>query len=354
MHIAIVTDAWAPQVNGVVRTLLSTVGRLRERGHVVTVVEPSLFAGITLGRWLPGMRIAFPRGIGERLDPANVVHIATEGPLGHAAKLYCDSKGIPYTTAYHTNFPAYLRTNFRVPSALTYRYLRWFHGRSRAVLVPSMSQIGTLAAHGFKRCRLWGRGVDTATFHSSRITNPDSIAAQRLRDLPRPLWLNVGRVSKEKGLDDFLKLDLPGTKIVVGEGPDLYRLSSKYPDAVFLGKQKGKQLAAYYRLADVFVFPSKFDTFGLVNIEAIACGTPVAAYPVTGPIDIVEPGITGYLDEDLKKACLLAFHLAPFERDFSWDKATDQFVDALIVRTEDETKVVQKVHAPYDFLPPFG
>jgi glycosyltransferase involved in cell wall biosynthesis len=354
VHIALVTDAWAPQVNGVVRTLNATVDAIRARGHVVTVVSPDMFPSLSVGALLPGMRFAIPRGIGPYLNAANVVHIATEGPLGHAAKLFCDVRRIPYTTAYHTNYPEYLKTNFRVPVPIAYRYMRWFHRRSRSVLVPTMSMIGDLVGNGFRRCKLWGRGVDTNLFHPHRISNDDIIVSRLLEGLPRPYWINVGRVSKEKGLDDFLKLDLPGTKIVVGEGPDMERLKRAYPDTKFVGKQVGHKLAAFYRHSDVFVFPSRFDTFGLVNIEAISCGTPVAAFPVTGPIDIVEEGVTGSLNEDLKAACLAALKLGRVHKDFSWDGPTDQFLDALIWRSPEEAHTLRYADKPYDFLPPFG
>lgn len=333
MHIAIVTDAWHPQVNGVVRTLSTTVEVLRSRGYVVDVIHPGMFPGLALNRVLKGLRIAFPFRLGTHLRGARAIHISTEGPLGWSAKRWCDRNEVPYTTAYHTNFAEYLHRNFKVPRAIANERLKSFHGGARRVLVPTRSQIRELEALGFKNCHLWGRGVDTRVFNPD--TRPgDDVALAPVIGLPRPWLLSVGRVSAEKNLDEFLKLKIGGTKIVVGDGPDRARLAAAYPDAVFVGEKRGHDLAAFYRAADCFVFPSRFDTFGLVNIEAIACGTPVAAYPVTGPIDIIEQERTGYLDEDLSEAVLASLSLKPVHGHFSWQNATDQFIYGLAPRLD--------------------
>lgn len=326
MKITIVTDAWHPQVNGVVRTLSETAARLVELGYEVTTVTPDQFAGIPISA-LPGMKLAVPPyRIGRWLDDADMIHIATEGPLGLAARRHCQKMGWAYTTAFHTNFAAYIESNFRIPQRFGYRYLRWFHRDSKAVMVPTKSMIQTLTEQGFTNLALWGRGVDEKVFN--RIPHGTGLD----QSATRPFWLNVGRVSAEKNIEDFLKLDLPGTKFVVGTGPESTRLQMRYPDVQFLGQKSGGDLAACYRDADVFVFPSRFDTFGLVNIEAISCGTPVAAYPVTGPIDIVDEGINGALDEDLKAACMRALALPDSGQTFSWLNATRQFVDNLVMK----------------------
>lgn len=336
MRIALVTDAWTPQVNGVVRTLTTTVAHLRGRGHHVLVIEPSQFRGIPAGGLLKGMSIPLPPYRMERLFDAEAVHIATEGALGLAAKRFCDRHGIRYTTAVHTNFPAYMRANFRLPEAQSYRFMRWFHRKATRVMVPTQSMIDELAANGFTNCALWGRGVDTDLFQPE--PRPDVDAEVPFdENWPRPWWINVGRVSREKNLEDFLALGLPGTSIVVGDGPDRKRLAAEYPDVKFVGPLYGEVLPAAYRAADVFVFPSKFDTFGLVIAEAISCGLPVVGYPVTGPIDIVEDRWTGVLAkgdtrEDLREACNLSLLLiGRVEGQFSWAKATDQFEGNLVM-----------------------
>lgn len=325
--LVIITDAWEPQINGVVRTLTTTIEILRQRGMDVRVVEPSLFKGVST-KMLPEMTLSKPPYEMERwLVGAKAIHIATEGPLGIAAKLYCDRHKLPYTTAFHTNFPSYAQANFKIPSRFVYPFFRWFHRKAHAVMVPTPSMISELQANRFTNCVLWGRGVDTTLFHPIE-ENPRALGDGTL---PRPYWLNVGRVSKEKNLDAFLSLDLHGTKFIVGDGPDRERLEGEFPKAQFLGTKQGVELAHCYRDADVFVFPSRFDTFGLVNAEAIASGTPVAGFPVTGPKDIVRDGVTGALDEDLKEACLRALKLSDIHDDFSWDAATDQFCSHLVM-----------------------
>lgn len=324
MRLGLVTDAWEPQVNGVVRTLMATLDEARriDPDFEVDVVEPGLFRGVRV-KALAGLKLALPPfDLETRFKDITHLHIATEGPLGFAAKRLCDSRGWAYTTAFHTNFPDLLSRNYRIPEGISFPGLRWFHARSKAVLVPTPSMIRRLEARGFESLVQWGRGVD-ATFRAEGPLHP------AFAEHPRPHWLNVGRVSLEKNLDAFLALDLPGTKFVVGDGPDRERLERVFPQTVFLGQMKGETLATAYRAADVFVFPSRFDTFGLVNIEAIACGTPVAAFPVTGPIDIVTPQ-TGALDADLTSACWGALRLGRVAGTFSWRQPTEIFLKALV------------------------
>jgi glycosyltransferase involved in cell wall biosynthesis len=330
--VVIFTDAWAPQVNGVVRTLGRTIESLTARGYDVTCVAPDLFAGIPFSRHA-GLKLALPPfRIGRFIPQGAAIHIATEGPIGLAARAHCDRHAIAYTTAFHTHFPLYLHKNFRIPQAATFAMLRRFHQASRAVMVPTRSMANLLREHGFRRLVLWQRGVDTELFrprHDAEIP-PDL----RLPDAlgPRPWWLYVGRVSREKDIDRFLALKLEGTKIVVGDGAERVRLERAFPATRFLGLRTGLALATVYNQADAFVFPSRFETYGLVVAEAIASGLPVAAYPVTGPIDIVRPGITGLLHEDLGEACrgVLALDRSGVKDSFSWERSTDQFVDHLV------------------------
>lgn len=322
--VLLVTDAWEPQVNGVVRTLNATNAEMRRRGMTVDVVQPDAYRGVC-APMLPGMKLALPPyRIGDLFDH-DAVHIATEGPLGHAARKFVIKNGFAFTTAFHTNFADYLKSVARMPTRWTFEYLRRFHAPSSAVMVPTKTMGKRLEEVGFKNVVLWGRGVDTDLFYPPTPGSPKPKPFG-----PRPYWLNVGRLSKEKNLDAFLSLDLPGTKIVVGDGPERCRLERDYPDAKFLGLQQGQTLAETYRFADVFVFPSRFDTFGLVMAEAISCGLPVAAFPVTGPIDVVEDGVTGILSEDLRDACIRAHAMTPKYRPFSWEVATNQFIDNLV------------------------
>lgn len=324
--ICIVSDSWAPQLSGVVNTLTQTISCLEEKGFAVSVIEPSQCKSFDASFISPRLRFAIPPYHMNRLEEYDAVHIATEGPLGWAAKNYCDKRKKEYSTAYHTNFPLYLKKNWRIPMSWSYGYVRKFHAKSAAVMVPTNSIIRDLEAHGFKNCVLWGRGVDQTIFNKGFGGQSSWVDYCMELKYPRPFFLNVGRLSKEKNLDAFLSLDLPGTKFIVGEGPDEDRLKRKFPEAVYLGKRTGSSLAAIYRLADVFVFPSHFDTFGLVNIESIACGTPVAAFPAPGPIDIIEQGVTGVCDPDLKTACLATLKIGECSGEFSWETATDQFV----------------------------
>lgn len=331
MRILLVSDAWAPQINGVVNTLAETVRRLRAMGHAVLVASPDRFPTIAMPTE-PGIRLAL--GAGKRLralvEPfaPDVVHIATEGPLGWSARRLARARGIPITTAYHTRFPEYLRARLGVPAALTYGVVRRFHAPSRKVLVATESLARELRQHGFANLAHWPRGVDTDLFRPGPRIAFDALG------LPRPYWLSIGRVAAEKNLDAFLSLSLPGTKIVVGDGPERAKLEARFPEAVFLGARAHDALTPLYAAADVFVFPSRTDTFGLVLLEAMACGTPVAAYPVCGPNDVVGGSGAGVIDTDLRRACHRALRIRrdrprAHAMSFSWDECTRLFAGHL-------------------------
>jgi glycosyltransferase involved in cell wall biosynthesis len=328
MKIAIVTDAWLPQTNGVVTTLRRTGECLEIMGHEVLFVTPLDFKTIPLPTY-PDIRLAiFPgRKVFRTLDnfEPDAIHIATEGPLGNAAKRYCKKRNLKFTTAYHTQFPYYVRLRAPIPVSLTYAFLRNFHRRSERIMVPTESQRQELINWGFKNVVIWSRGVDTDLF---RIRDKSFIQD------PRPISMYTGRVAVEKNLDAFLTLDIPGTKYIVGDGPDLEQLKEKYPAARFVGFKFGEELAKYMAAADVFVFPSRTDTFGIVMLDAMACGVPVAAYPVTGPIDVIEHGVTGIIDKDLKLAVEKALKLSAddarhYAEGHSWIAATKQFFSHL-------------------------
>lgn len=333
MKLALITDAWQPQVNGVVTTLTRTRDVLEARGHAVTVISPEQFRTLPCPTYpeirlalLPGRRIA--RMLGALAPDA--IHIATEGPLGLAAASYCARHGLAFTTSYHTQFPQYLRKRAPIPENWSYAFLRRHHGRARRTLVGTEHQRRDLVAHGFRNVVIWSRGVDAELFR------PDDRSHLAV---PRPIFAYAGRVAVEKNLDAFLALDLPGTKVVIGDGPYRAALERRYPAARFLGYRFGTELARCLAAADVFVFPSRTDTFGLVMLEAMACGTPVAAFPVTGPIDVVTPGYDGALDDDLRAAALQALTLdrascrqTALAR--SWERAAVQFLSHL-VRTRD-------------------
>ncbi len=334
MHIIIVTDAWEPQVNGVVRTLKQTRKHLVELGHDVDFITPALFRTVPCPSY-PSIRLAlFPgRRVGRLLKQfnADAIHIATEGPLGTAARRWCLRHKVNFTTSYHTQFPEYLRLRAPIPLRWSYAWLRRFHGKAVRTLVPTASQQQRLLEHGFKHVEVWGRGVDTAIFSPD---NPQPL------NLPGPILLNMGRVAVEKNIEAFLDMDVPGSKVVVGDGPDLAQLREKYPEVLFTGARFGRELASYVAAADVFVFPSRTDTFGLVLLEAMACGVPVAAYPVTGPADVVQDGITGVLSEDLVHAVELALELDPqacvdFAERHSWLACTEVFA-GFMVNNKDE------------------
>ena len=343
MRIAIVTDAWSPQVNGVVTTLQRTAGMLGTFGHEVRVFSPEghrtipcpTYPEIRLALW-PGKRLA------AELDSfaPDAIHVATEGPLGMAAARYCTSRRLAFTTSYHTQFPQYVRKRVPIPEELTYALLRRHHSQARRTLVATEHQRRELVANGFRNIVLWSRGVDTELFRPcGREHLPHA----------RPIFAYLGRVAVEKNIGAFLGLDLPGTKVVIGDGPDRPELESCYPSTVFLGFKFGVELAQTLSSVDVFVFPSRTDTFGLVMLEAMACGTPVAAYPVTGPIDVVAPGVTGVLDEDLGKAALAALALdregcRRVASTWTWERASAQFFGHL-VRSRDGHDLAARVAA---------
>lgn len=330
MRILIVSDAWFPQVNGVVRTLDTLRGGLLGLGHEVEMVTPDRFRTVPCPSY-PEIRLSItpPGTVGRLIQAAQpcAIHIATEGPLGIAARRFCVKKGIPFTTAYHTRFPEYVETRWNIPLSWSYGFMRWFHGRASTVMVATQTIEDALKEWGIKNIRRWSRGVDVEMFRPG---------PKDFLDLPRPVNLYVGRVAVEKGIEDFLKLDLPGTKLVVGDGPQLEELKRKYPAVQFAGRRSDRELASYYAAADVFVFPSRTDTFGLVLLEALASGIPVAAYPVAGPLDVIDGSGAGVLDEDLGTAVRKALAI-PAETcrkralEFSWDACLHQFVGNLEV-----------------------
>jgi glycosyltransferase involved in cell wall biosynthesis len=328
MRILLATDAWTPQVNGVVITLGRTVDGLRSAGHDVEVIGPDRFRTLPCPSY-PEIRLAIAplRRFGSlaRAFVPDTVHVATEGPIGQAARRWCLARGLAFTTAYHTRFPEYVHARVRLPVAITYAWLRRFHAPASAVMVATRSIHDDLRGRGFGNLAMWSRGVDTELFR------PGPRLANGWRT---PVYMYVGRVAVEKNLDAFLCLDLPGTKVVVGDGPQRAELQARYPNAVFTGARHGAALADHFRSADVFVFPSRTDTFGLVLLEAMASGTPVAAFPVPGPLDVVLPGRSGVLDADLRSAALAAQSLdrgvvRSCALEYSWQRATAQFLHNL-------------------------
>ncbi len=330
-RILIVTDAWAPQVNGVVRTLRTITAEMRAMGKVVEVIGPDRFNTIPMPSYpeirlaiLPGRKLA--RLIDEFAPDA--LHIATEGPLGLAARNYARRRKIAFTTAFHTRFAEYLKARTKMPLALSYAWLRRFHGSGAAVMVATASLREELSGRGFKNVRAWSRGVDLEAFHPEPKED---------WNLPRPIFAYVGRVAVEKNLRAFLDLKLPGSKLIVGDGPQRRALEREYPDVHFAGARHGAALAAAYAGADVFVFPSRTDTFGLVVLEALASGLPVAAYPVTGPMDILgeAPVPVGALNENLLQAALDALKIdrtacRPYAQTYSWTACAQRFMDNLV------------------------
>jgi glycosyltransferase involved in cell wall biosynthesis len=334
MKIAMVTDAWEPQVNGVVQTLGRTRDELTRVGHEVLLVTPAGRRTLPCPGYPEIPLAVFPgRAVRRELDgfDPDALHIATEGPLGIAARRHALARGLPFTTSYHTQFPEYVRARVPIPIGITAGVLRRFHAPALRTLVPTERIREKLVARGFEHLEVWTRGVDTAVFR------PDD---RHEYALPRPIWIYVGRVAVEKSIEDFLDLDLPGSKVVIGDGPDRERLQRRYPNCHFHGYRFGDELARRIAGGDVFVFPSRTDTFGLVMLEAMACGLPVAAFPVDGPIDVVQHGITGMLDADLGVACRGALELdrtrcREFALERSWRRATVEFESYLAPRTLD-------------------
>jgi len=335
VKIAIVTDAWRPQTNGVVQTLSTTAQTLRAGGHEVMVVEPNQFRTFPCPTY-PEIRLAWLpyRRLSQLLCEfaPDCIHVATEGTLGMAARSWCLRHRFPFTTSYHTQFPEYVRARAPIPLALSYAHLRRFHAAAARTMVATPTLQKQLEARGFRNIVRWTRGVDVELFKPG---------PKELLTLPRPIFVYMGQVAVEKNIEAFLGLDLPGTKLVIGDGPARPSLQAKFPAAHFVGYKFGAELAAHLAATDVFVFPSRTDTFGLVLLEALACGVPVAAYPVTGPIDVIENGTTGVLDEDLRAAALAALQLAPahcraFALAHTWEAATKQFVGNLAPRFADE------------------
>lgn len=328
LRILMVTDAWRPQINGVVHTLERLSEALQPRGVQTEFLTPAGFHTVPLPTY-PDIRLALtaPGHVSRRIRNAapDHIHIVTEGPLGFMARRHCLAGGRPFTTSYHTRFPEYLGARLPVPEEWTYRWLRRFHNEGQGTLVATPSLMKELAARGFSKLRPWTRGVDTELFTPDRRGEPH---------FPRPIFLYVGRIAVEKNLPDFLGLELPGSKVVVGDGPELDRLRARYPQAIFLGRRPTQDLADLYASADVFVFPSRTDTFGNVIVEALASGTPVAAFPVTGPIDIVGDGKGGVVSENLKEAALAALHVPRDEArakalSYSWRNCAAMFIDAV-------------------------
>jgi glycosyltransferase involved in cell wall biosynthesis len=325
MRILIATDAWRPQVNGVVRTLTSLARSAATLGADVRFLTPDGFPSVGVPTY-PGLRMALPtRGeIARRIEAAapDAIHIATEGPIGWAVRAYCRRHRFAFTTSYTTRFPEYVSVRSPIPLSWGYAVLRRFHAAAAATMVATPSLRKELIERGFSKICSWGRGVDTTLFA------PDDPAELKL---PRPIFMSVGRVAVEKNLEAFLALDLPGSKVVIGDGPAKAKLERQYPDAVFLGEKTGRDLSSHVAAADVFVFPSLTDTFGVVQLEALACGTPVAAFPVTGPLDVIANHPIGALDHDLRSACLRALDISREEcRNFalahSWENSARQFM----------------------------
>ena len=325
MKILVATDAWHPQVNGVVRTLTMMAEAAKVFGAEFDFLTPESFRTIAMPSYRD-LRVALPRRakIAQVIEASrpDAIHIATEGPIGLVTRRYCIKHGLPFTTSFHTRFPDYVSARAPVPESWVWATLRWFHGASRAVMAATPALAEELRSRGFPNVVLWPRGVDTNLFHPRDVD----------LCLPKPVFLCVGRVAVEKNLEAFLSLDLPGTKVIVGDGPARLELEQAYPDAVFLGSLEGEALAAVYASADVFVFPSRTDTFGLVLLEALASGLPIAAFPVAGPRDVLGAVPVGVLSEDLREACLSAPGISrqtcvEFAACHSWEASARAFIE---------------------------
>lgn len=328
MRVLIATDAWHPQVNGVVRTLTSLARSAKTLGVDIEFLSPEGFPTMPLPTY-PGLRLALPSGrqIAKRIEEArpDAIHIATEGPIGLRVRSYCLRRNWPFTTSYTTRFPEYISARWPIPESLIYAGLRRFHGAAAVTMVATPSLEAELRERGFTKIGRWTRGVDTELFLPDRAFE---------LAFPRPIFVCIGRVAVEKNLEAFLSLDLPGTKVVIGTGPQEGALKQRFPDAKFLGLIENGKLAAHLASSDVFVFPSRTDTFGVVQLEALASGVPVAAFPVTGPKDVIGGHPVGVLDEDLRSACLAALKLSReacrnFALQYSWENSARQFIGHL-------------------------
>jgi glycosyltransferase involved in cell wall biosynthesis len=325
MRMLIATDAWHPQVNGVVRTLTSLASSVRNLGVDVEFLTPDGFPSVAMPTYAH-LRLALPnrREIAHRIEASrpDAIHIATEGPVGFMARSYCLRRRLPFTSSYTTRFPEYISARFPVPASWSYAVLRRFHSAATVTMVSTVSLMSELRRRGFCRLGMWTRGVDTDLFAPERAIP---------LDLPRPIFLTAGRIAIEKNLEAFLALDLPGSKVVIGEGPQEAELRSRFPEVTFLGLRSGHELAGLIASADVFVFPSLTDTFGVVQLEALACGVPVAAFPVTGPKDVIADQPVGVLHSNLRTACIGALGISraacrAFALTRSWDTSARQFL----------------------------
>ena len=325
MRVLVATDAWRPQVNGVVRTLGSLARAAAKLGVTIEFLSPEGFPSFQVPTY-PGLRLALPsrRGIAQRIEAArpDAIHLATEGPIGFAVRAYCRRNGRPFTTSYTTRFPEYISARSPLPESWIYAALRWFHSGATVTMVATPSLMTELGGRGFANLGMWTRGVDVDLFRPDRAIE---------LDFPRPIFMTVGRIAVEKNLEAFLSLDLPGSKIVIGSGPQEAKLKQSFPEARFLGPLENGTLAAHLAAADVFVFPSRTDTFGIVQLEALASGVPVAAFPVTGPKDVVGDNPIGVLNEDLAQACMKALSLPrdvcrKFALECSWENSARQFL----------------------------
>ena len=344
MRVLVATDAWHPQVNGVVRTLTSLARSARGLGVEIEFLSPEGFRSLPVPTY-PSLRLALPHpGAVARtiaaLEP-DAIHIATEGPVGMTTRACCLKRGLTFTTSYTTQFPEYIAARWAIPETWTYAALRRFHAPAAVTMVSTPSLAAALSQRGFEHLGRWTRGVDTDLFAPHRAID---------LDLPRPIFLTAGRIAVEKNLAAFLALDLPGSKVVVGEGPQETELRCAFPDAHFVGLKHGTDLAAHIAAADVFVFPSRTDTFGVAQLEALACGVPVAAFPVMGPKDVIGDRPVGALSEDLRTACLQALALPrdacrAFALTCSWENSARQFISHL------KPIAVGRARAPVATLP---
>jgi len=325
MRVLVATDAWRPQVNGVVRTLASLARAAQTLGVEIDFLSPEGFWTFPVPTY-PGLRLALPprKRIAGRIEAAkpDAIHLATEGPIGHAVRSYCLKNGRPFTTSYTTRFPEYISARSPIPERWIYGALRRFHAAATVTMVATPSLMTELGQRGFGNLGMWTRGVDVDLFRPDRAID---------LDFPRPIFMTVGRVAVEKNLEAFLSLRLPGTKVVIGTGPAQAELKRKFPDAKFLGQLDNGILAAHLAAADVFVFPSRTDTFGIVQLEALASGVPIAAFPVTGPKDVVGDNPVGVLNEDLAAACMAALWISrdacrEFALRYSWENSARQFI----------------------------